>query len=1098
MSQIRHSELFASQDWKVLYRAFSQVNFNATDPASINQALREYIRANYPEDFNDWIESSEFVAIIDLLSWLAGTLAFKVDINARENFLETAQARESVLRLARFLSYNPSRARPASGLLKLIEVSTDDDVTDATGRSLTGQAIRWNNVDDRDWFEKFTTVLNAAFVSTNPYGTPLKNGVVSEVATQLYRLNGRMGENDFHFNTRVSGQTMDFELCNMDFDDGELHYEREPNPDSAFHMSYRSDGNGNSSPDTGFFCLFKQGQTKTQAFSISSPVENQLLNIDSSNVSEDDVWVQSINSKEQVLKKWTRVPSVYSDNVTFNSLSTSERDIYSVITRDDDAISLRFSDGYFGNAPSGTIQVTYRTVNGQRYTIKPLDISRVKVSFNYTNRRGIRRTLSMMFSLYSQVGNATTRETEAQVKRRAPAVYSTQGRMVSGEDYNLFPMSSNLAVKLKAVNRIYAGHSRHIDLNDPTSTYQDTNVFADDGIIFEEPTNYYEEVPISLNRSPVEIVTHHIQPMLKKPAVRQRILSEQVRRAMDGTNANYVSPPVGSWVQATSEQFSSTGHFTADYTHVKAGATLLFQLPDMSRKWVAVAEVNGAITVAPETLEKGPVVLAESIPTGSTVIATLPTYEATLSSDIYDVLEEKIDLGLSFTLWFDPLETVWLIDEYSALAVDANPPSAAAIKVASVEQVGTTLWKLSARGESIVFESARKVHWYADGEKVVDGRTGARKIDTIAVLGTNPDIDSDSGASIKEPSIFNTSKMYYSLSGKHEPRRINLAFVDEDEDGGYDHPNAFHRLVSTEKHLSTLFWKLDETQNFVPITSVEAYADKTLLPELLDSGVSGRIAYDVSEDTFYKSVGTKWAQDNRRNYRVARGRGFNVAASWTAHGEAFVPSADPLHFHWKHYANTEHRIDPSRTNIIDMFVLSNEYDFLTRQWIANGSKASEIPTPPSELDLRLTFRNYEAFKMFTDEIVWRPVRYKALFGTGSEDANLRAKFKVVKLPNTTASDGEIKSRVIRAINDFFDVNRWDFGETFYFTELAAYVHQQLAAVIGSFVIVPLDEDASFGDVFEVSAQPDEIFISTAQVSDVEIIASNSAGNLRIR
>jgi hypothetical protein len=55
----RQSELFAGEDWTVLYRAFTQINFNAYDPASINAALRNYIQANYPEDFNDWSENSE-------------------------------------------------------------------------------------------------------------------------------------------------------------------------------------------------------------------------------------------------------------------------------------------------------------------------------------------------------------------------------------------------------------------------------------------------------------------------------------------------------------------------------------------------------------------------------------------------------------------------------------------------------------------------------------------------------------------------------------------------------------------------------------------------------------------------------------------------------------------------------------------------------------------------------------------------------------------------------------------------------------------------------------------------------------------------------
>jgi len=64
----RQAELFAGESWQTIYAAFTQVNFNATDPVSINNALRAYIQMNYPETFNDWIVSSEFVALLDLLS----------------------------------------------------------------------------------------------------------------------------------------------------------------------------------------------------------------------------------------------------------------------------------------------------------------------------------------------------------------------------------------------------------------------------------------------------------------------------------------------------------------------------------------------------------------------------------------------------------------------------------------------------------------------------------------------------------------------------------------------------------------------------------------------------------------------------------------------------------------------------------------------------------------------------------------------------------------------------------------------------------------------------------------------------------------------
>ena len=84
-----------------------------------------------------------------------------------------------------------------------------------------------------------------------------------------------------------------------------------------------------------------------------------------------------------------------------------------------------------------------------------------------------------------------------------------------------------------------------------------------------------------------------------------------------------------------------------------------------------------------------------------------------------------------------------------------------------------------------------------------------------------------------------------------------------------------------------------------------------------------------------------------------------------------------------------------------------------------------------------------------------------------------------------------------AINNFFAISNWDFAETFYFTELAAYIHQQLVGLISSVVIVPVIANGAFGDIFEISCGIDEIFISVAQVSDIVLIPSNTAVNLRI-
>lgn len=232
---------------------------------------------------------------------------------------------------------------------------------------------------------------------------------------------------------------------------------------------------------------------------------------------------------------------------------------------------------------------------------------------------------------------------------------------------------------------------------------------------------------------------------------------------------------------------------------------------------------------------------------------------------------------------------------------------------------------------------------------------------------------------------------------------------------------------------------------------------------------------------------------------MERGRGPNVAAEWVTPSGNPVPVADPIYFHWRHYAPSDHRIDPAQTNIIDIFVLTYVYDKAVRQWISSGAILDNMPTPPTELSLRLTpeLTALETFKMFSDQIVWRPVSYKYLFGNGA-DPELQARFKVVRVPNASVSDGEIQTQIITAINAYFAVSNWDFGETFYFTELAAYIHQQLVGLIGSVVLVPLASDAAFGDGFEVSCRSDEIFVSTAQVTDIILIPSNTAVNLRIR
>jgi len=86
--------------------------------------------------------------------------------------------------------------------------------------------------------------------------------------------------------------------------------------------------------------------------------------------------------------------------------------------------------------------------------------------------------------------------------------------------------------------------------------------------------------------------------------------------------------------------------------------------------------------------------------------------------------------------------------------------------------------------------------------------------------------------------------------------------------------------------------------------------------------------------------------------------------------------------------------------------------------------------------------------------------------------------------------------VLELIDTYFNVENWDFGETFYFSELSAYIHQELGKAIASVVIVPSKSESIFGDLYQVRAASDELFFSTATVDNIEVVKSLSSTNLK--
>jgi hypothetical protein len=98
---------------------------------------------------------------------------------------------------------------------------------------------------------------------------------------------------------------------------------------------------------------------------------------------------------------------------------------------------------------------------------------------------------------------------------------------------------------------------------------------------------------------------------------------------------------------------------------------------------------------------------------------------------------------------------------------------------------------------------------------------------------------------------------------------------------------------------------------------------------------------------------------------------------------------------------------------------------------------------------------------------------------------------------TGITNNEIKTQIISAMNNYFDPNNWDFGNTFYFSELAAYLHAMLAPNLSSIIIVPASTNQVFGNYFQVNAEPWEIITSAATVNDIDIVSAVTAATLNL-
>jgi hypothetical protein len=1113
----RQNRLLVAEDWRKIYQAFQQADFKSYDFETLRRTMVAYLRENYPDDFNDFVESSEYVALIDLIAYIAQALSFRVDLNARENFLETAERRNSVLRLARLINYNAKRNKPATGLLKIDSISTTQDVLDSTGTNLATQTIIWNDSANSNYREQFTAILNAANQTGQLFGNPRESGPIGGIDTEVYTLSSNQTDLPlFKYVKSVGGISRQFEIVPSTINNSDSIYESDPIPGTGLTYTYRSDGAGDSSNNTGFFFLFKQGTMQYADFTVDTAVTNYVRSIAASNINDSDVWLYKLDQFGQIAEKWAKVPSLTGNNAIYNSLSASERNIYNVVTKNNDAVDLVFGDGNFSNLPLGSFRTYHRISDNAKYAIQPADMQNIQVAVPYTDANGAQQTLTVTMSLKASVVNAAATESNDSIREKASQVYYSQNRMITAEDYQVVPLSaSQEIVKVRSVNRSASGISRAKEILDPTGAYSNVSVFAEDGILYREESTQQFTFTFN-NRSDIQsTIDTSVEAKLKEAYARQFYYLKYGTKDLSTLTA--------TWNSTTTSTNTNTGYFTSggalsigdfatsNFKFAKPGALIKFTSPDSreflnnslvtagtdnaeDRAWAKIGAVvldgaNGGLG----NLESGvgPVTLNDIIPNGAVVSAVIPNFtslfSATLEADIIDRVEAYEEFGLRYDVDTETWKVITSTN-LSASSVfglgnagDATGTNLDASWWFKFTNDGNT-YTVTYRKLDYIFESESQNKFHYDTqERIYDYRTGKTVKDTVKILKTNS-IPS-TGNSIGYPITWQVTDTVTEADGFQDNRKVKVGFYDDDDDGVVDNPEIFDIVVEPTVSQSTKFVFFEKYISYDNIERFRPYDSSNFIVTENESDVNlntssysdGQLFYFYSadEDVIKSYNTTTNTLSTTTDYLARRGR-------------------RSLTFQYKHHAGQETRIDPSVSNIVDVYLLERTYDNLFRVWLQDGGSK---PATSTSDQLRINYSGVlNPLKSLSDQIVYHPVKYKILFGTNA-DEQLQATFKVVKNPRTNVTDAVIKTRVIQAINEFFALDNWDFGDTFYFTELAAYIHNELAPDLLTAVIVPNQSGQAFGSLFQIDSAADEIFISGATVDDVSIITALGANQL---
>lgn len=1199
--------VYAAASWEKVYTAFAQINFSSFDFDTIKQSLLQYTQTYYAESFNSLIESSEFIMLIESFAYVAEQLSYRLDMVSHEQFITTAARKQSILKLAKLISYSPTRNIPARGIVKITSIASTESLVDGNGNNIANKIIAWNDANNSSWKSQFFLVMNSAITSTfGQYNNTVQIGGVN-FQTYTFNNNPKLLNNGvFNFKVSTGHETFPMEVVSVDLD-GNGPFEKNPDSNAQLSFMYTNDGLGDSSDYTGFQFLLKQGTLSNIPYSFNNYVPNRSITLNTLNINDTDVWLNEVDSTGKTTKIWTQVQSLLDQNIVFNNLTTKNK--FEIETLENDAIKLIFGDGDFAGMPYGDFNIWVRQSINQSVVILPNNIVNQQFSFQYTSSLGKTETCSLTFSLMSTIQNSAASESIDHIRQSAPSTHYAQNRMVNGQDYNTYMLKDQSILRLNSINRTFAGQPKYITWNDASGQYENIKLFGDDLTMSQnirintintnstiKGQNLLDNViePILSSNSIVNLLNYI---NVTNPSTKDIVTLP--RRYFIEDNREFFIDDTGirsNLLEKTMIQGAIDQHFYGEpltYTTINGATYAVIQDPTTNpayngQLWLnsisrTIDGINPYIPgdkgsgLQAQSLQQNfglcynnnsPIIGTDLIFTGilnSRVLADIENYLdevftieiAANGNDIYvtssvrgsigtgriGVLFESTSLNFTLSQGTNPtyilhygdvirleLKSItksnWDLVTTNKTFNTSGTLENTLLKISTLNALGR--WEII-NGIDLVGTSTNPINpnnLPFDPALWTDGTQTKRNANSWIIwvqqtLNPVTQLATSFTVNYRELSLqissANTNFWYNSNQQLIDSVTQNVVYdqirvlrSNLRPDGK---PIGFHgEVTSTGKYIGN-----NEIYDIVgPVKSndgiIDVHSLEIMVPAAILSGTgAGMLPTNILQfDNFVDASNNdsafyQYFELDQFNSQIAGtetnikpiGITFNIGAfsSQPKNGITFGRKLirTDIDFMWQHFTGYSNMIDPSVSNIIDSYLITQGYYENMVNYITGIYPYK--PTPPTPLELRNDYGYLLDNKMMSDTMVLHSGVFKLLFGNLA-DPQLRGQFNVVQSHTSTLSQERIKNEVLAVINGYFSIANWEYGQTFYVTELIGLIHQRLPADIATVVLVPTYSINSFGSLFVVQCGIDEILMSAATLDNITIVSELNPTVLR--